>query len=135
MSTPSKTSSCPLDQTLLAEHALDSGFAIGGALSAQIHLLIVSQDAALLREDDIEIAPGEKPFSEKLVEDIYNQEGAYLEDLEERYGTATADNGRSQRRTEDAILDYAARKQHRSDYVSFQRSPLVPNQHHRKSHA
>ena len=99
----------PIDQTLLAQHALDSGFAIGGALAAQIHLLIVTQDAALVRDDDIEIAPGEKPFSQKLVDDIYNQEGAYLEVLEERYGTPKPITAVRNGRTEDAILEYAAK--------------------------
>ena len=98
----------PIDQTLLEAHALDPAFAVGGALSAQIHLLIVSQDAALLREDDIEIAPGEKPFSQKLAENIYNQEGAYLEDLEERYGTARPITAVRGGKTEDVILAYAA---------------------------
>lgn len=98
----------PIDQTLLAEHSLDPGFAVGGALSAQVHLLIVSQDSALLHGDDIKIAPGDKPFSQKMAEDIYNQEGAYLDDLEERYGTPHPITAVRGGKEEDVILDYAA---------------------------
>jgi len=105
---PIKNILMPIDQMLLAEHALDPGFALGGALSAQVHLLIVSQDSALNHGDDIEIAPGEKPFSQKLAEDIYNQEGAYLDDLEERYGTPHPITAVRGGKTEDVILDYAA---------------------------
>lgn len=98
----------PINKELLTQHALDPGFAIGGALTAQVHLLIVSQDSALMHGDDIEIAPGEKPFSQKLAEDIYNQEGAYLVDLEERYGTAKPITAVRGGKEEDVILDYAA---------------------------
>jgi nucleotide-binding universal stress UspA family protein len=100
----------PIDQHMLAEHALDPAFAIGGALSAQIHLLIVSQDSALLRNDDIdiEIAPGEKPFSEKLAEDIYHQEGAYLNDLQERYGASHPITAVRAGKADGVILEYAA---------------------------
>ena len=104
---PLKNILMPINQTMLADHALDPGFVISGALSAQIHLLIVSQDSALIQEDDIELDPREKPFSEKMAEDIYNQEGAYLYDLEERYHTPqpiTAVRGGS---PEDTILAYA----------------------------
>jgi nucleotide-binding universal stress UspA family protein len=97
----------PIEQQTLANHSLDPAFVIGGSLSAQVHLLIATQDSALFRDDDIEIAPGEKPLSEKLVEDIYNQEGAYLEDLEARYHTPhpiTAVRGGEE---EEVILNYA----------------------------
>ncbi|MBE2220865.1 MAG: universal stress protein [Anaerolineae bacterium] len=105
---PIKNILMPIDQELLAEHALDPGFAIGSALSAQVHLLIVSQDSALMHGDDIEIAPGEKPFSQKLAEDMYNQEGAYLVDLEERYGTVKPITAVRGGKEEDVILAYAA---------------------------
>lgn len=105
--TPIHTILIPLDQTMLAEHALDPGFIIGGALSAQIHLLIVSQDAALVWENDIELPPGEKPFSEKLVEDIFNQEGAYLLDLEDRYQAKRPITAVRSGNQTDAILHYA----------------------------
>jgi nucleotide-binding universal stress UspA family protein len=105
---PIKNILMPIDQELLAQHALDSGFALGGALSAQVHLLITSQDSALFHGDDIQIAPGEKPFSQKLAEDFYNQEGAYLIDLEERYNTAKPITAVRGGKEEEVILDYAA---------------------------
>ncbi len=98
----------PIDQMLLAEHALDPGFAVGGALSAQIHLLIVSQDSALMHGDEIELAPGEKPFSQKMAEDVYNQEGAYLNDLQDRYGPPKPITAVRGGKMEDIILNYAA---------------------------
>jgi nucleotide-binding universal stress UspA family protein len=104
---PIKNILMPIDQELLAQHTLDYGFALGGALSAQVHLLITSQDSALFHGDDIEIAPGEKPFSQKLAEDIYNQEGAYLIDLEERYNTAKPITAVRGGKEEDVILEYA----------------------------
>ena len=105
---PIKNMLIPIDQALLAQHALDSGFAIGGALGAQIHLLIASQDSALFRGDTIKIAPGEKPFSQKLAEDMYQQEGAYLVDLEERYKTAKPITAVRGGKEEEVILEYAA---------------------------
>ena len=97
----------PVNQTMLAEHALDPGFIVGGALLAQVHLLIVSQDAALIWEDEIKLPPGEKPFREKLVADLFNQEGAYLHDLEERYQTKRPITAVRSGDQTDAILDYA----------------------------
>lgn len=105
---PIKNILMPIDHELLAQHALDSGFALGGALAAQVHLLIASQDSALIHGGDIEIAPEEKPFSQKLVEDVYNQEGAYLVDLEERYKTAKPITAVRGGKDEDVILAYAA---------------------------
>ncbi|PID84897.1 MAG: hypothetical protein CSA11_06010 [Chloroflexi bacterium] len=98
----------PIDQMVLAEHGLDLTFIVGGALSAQVHLLLVSQDSALMHGDEIDIAPGEKPFSQKLVEDIYSQEGAYLDDLQDRYGAARPITAVRGGKTEDVVLDYTA---------------------------
>jgi nucleotide-binding universal stress UspA family protein len=105
---PIKNILIPINQMMLSQHALDPGFAIGGGLSAQVHLLIASQDSALIWEDEVELRPGQKPFRQKLIEDIYNQEGAYLVDLEDRYHTAPPITAVLSGTKEEAILAYTA---------------------------
>ncbi|MCA9872745.1 MAG: universal stress protein [Anaerolineales bacterium] len=56
-----------VDPALLAVQALDPGFALAGALQAQLHLLLVDSHAT-----------GD-------VEEVFRQEEGYLEDLCERY--------------------------------------------------
>jgi nucleotide-binding universal stress UspA family protein len=64
-----------VNQKLLAEHALDSGFALAGCFNAQVHLLLLTQEDG---------APEDAGDSHAW-DDMFRYEEAYLEDLVDRY--------------------------------------------------
>jgi nucleotide-binding universal stress UspA family protein len=102
-----------VSQNLLAEHALDSGYALAGCFDAQVHLLLptTAEDETL-----------SKATQSGAEEDVFRYEEAYLEDLVDRYAmnkpiiTAVRPG-----KPETAVLSYA--QTHQIDLIVLAARP------------
>lgn len=87
---PLKNMLIPVDHTMLSEQVLDDAFAVAAALNTQIHLFTAITDA-------------------NNPSDLFDQEEAYLQDLEERYQTVPPrKTAVHHHKPSQAILTYAA---------------------------
>ncbi len=100
---PIKNVLIAVTQLMLAEHALDPGFALAGCFNAQVHLLLIAQGGP----DHPGEIPDKTPGSHAW-DDMFRYEEAYLEDLVDRYQMDTPIKTAVRLgKPETAVLSYA----------------------------